>query len=153
MVENINCDIFKADIDVICHCANCFCCMGGGIAREIAKRFPEAKEVDDKTEKGARTKLGKSSIARIPSFKFRPKPKFILNMYAQFDYGSDFRKLDYEAFYSCLEESDYLFHSGLSFGMPYKIGCDRAGGDWSVVEAMIKSVFDKKERHVYICRL
>jgi hypothetical protein len=28
-----------------------------------------------------------------------------------------------------------------TIGVPYKMGCDRAGGDWHIVEAMLQSVF------------
>jgi len=44
--------------DVIVHGCNCQNEMGAGIARIIAKEFPEAEKADKATEKGDRDKLG-----------------------------------------------------------------------------------------------
>ena len=44
--------------DIIAHGCNCFCTMGSGIAPQIAKAFPEAYDVDQKTVKGDKKKLG-----------------------------------------------------------------------------------------------
>lgn len=39
-------------IDAIAHGCNCFCKMGSGIARQIAKAFPVAAKVDRQTKPG-----------------------------------------------------------------------------------------------------
>ena len=41
-----------------------------------------------------------------------------------------------------------------SIGIPYKIGCGLGGGDWNIVEDIIKTVFrDKKSDSVTIYKL
>lgn len=46
MIEYVNGDIFKGKDDVIVHGCNCFCNMGAGIALQVAKYYPEAKNID-----------------------------------------------------------------------------------------------------------
>ena len=46
--------------DVIVHGCNCFCAMGGGIARAIREEFPEAYAADLATLRGSRGRAGAS---------------------------------------------------------------------------------------------
>jgi O-acetyl-ADP-ribose deacetylase (regulator of RNase III) len=54
------------DLDFIVHQANCFHCMGGGIAYALANKWPEVAEADFKQSiYGDPDKLGKFSIAEV----------------------------------------------------------------------------------------
>ncbi|MEK6880953.1 MAG: macro domain-containing protein [Nanoarchaeota archaeon] len=150
MIKEINCDIFEAPIDVLGHCCNCFNTMGGGIALEIAKRYPKVKEVDSKTIKGDKNKLGTVSMVSIGD------SRYIANMYGQYQYGIENRHLNYESFYSCLKELDYACETRTinvsKIGLPYKIGCGSAGGSWKIVREMIYDVFENSNKKLYICK-
>jgi len=70
------------EIDMMAHQCNCFCKMGSGIAPQIAKRFPEAKYVDDKTVKLGAKKLGLWTCDMAK--RTHPTPGTIINLYGQF---------------------------------------------------------------------
>jgi len=55
----------NGEFDVIIHGCNCFCTMGGGIAKTIKNEFIEAFNADRKTIKGSKDKLGTCSFANI----------------------------------------------------------------------------------------
>jgi len=153
MIKEIKANLldFPEGINIICHVANCQNNFGSGIAAQIKSRYPEAYEADTEYNE----KYGKENILGSFSGAVLPDGKKILNFYAQYNYGRDKRQLDYEAFCLCLErlktgikksEKKYII------GFPYKIGSDRAGGDWNVVLVMIHSVFDNSGIDVIICR-
>lgn len=138
---------FPAGITAIAHCANCQNTFGSGIAKQIKDRYPEAYTADteayNEAKKNNTELLGCSSNAKVSD------DKRITNLYGQNRYGTDRRHLDYEAFYVALKglrdglENAHKAGRVYVLGLPFKIGCDRAGGDWMIVYAMILSLFDK----------
>lgn len=171
-------DIFTSRANVIVHQCNCFNKMGGGIAKVIAQKYPQAQVADQNTQCGSRTKFGSYSWAATTD------GKVIINLYSQFKYGKMDRFTDYEAMYKGLkateeflkneltksiaisrddsdeEDDDDLynellqnFQTPIVLGIPYLMGCGLAGGDWNIVEAIIKSVFGKSTIDVVIVKL
>lgn len=142
MIEYRQGDLLKqSDIDVICHQANCFCVMGGGIALQIAKQYPMAKEADDKTIVGDKSKLGTCSYAYDHYRK-----QHIVNMYSQYAFGEGLQT-NYEALKKCLlEVRDEFCSKNLTIGFPKYLGCGLAGGDWEIVHNLLKSIFDNVGR-------
>lgn len=66
----------QGKFDYIIHGANCFCTFGSGIARQIKDRYPKAFMVDQLTQKGDDSKLGKFTQAYIDTTFFtRPEGK------------------------------------------------------------------------------
>lgn len=151
-------DLIEAALDgrlnVIAHQANCFCKGRRGIAPQIFGRFPSLKLADDRTEIGDRDKLG--TITH--SFCYRPnipKSNFLwgFNLYGQyhFDQKSPEYGTRYPALQSALESMRQMiilrktlywnYEDVLNIGFPL-IGCGVAGGDWNIVEEMIKEVFE-----------
>lgn len=136
--------------DVIVHGCNCLHIMGGGIAAQIAKEFPEAFDADGKTEIGSREKLGSYSMARIPSkhimlisiteergLALDAKFLTVVNAYTQYDLGSRYNRCptDYDAVRLVFRSIAKDF-AGQKIGIP-KIGCGLGGGDWEIVEKII----------------
>jgi O-acetyl-ADP-ribose deacetylase (regulator of RNase III) len=153
MFTELKTDLLTAEVDAIAHCANCFCIMGSGIARQIKEKLPEAFLADTKTQPGDRDKLGKFSCGEITQPKIKTTVKFVYNLYGQFYYGRDSRKLNYESIYTALEgmRHDCVSHPITNIGFPKNMGCMLAGGSWPIVESMIHSVFDESPFHIYIC--
>lgn len=143
MITEIKDNIFINPPDVICHCCNCFHVMGAGIAKEITSRWSEVYKKDKTTDYASRLKLGTIGVVKLENCT---KPSYIINMYGQFEYGKVQRYLDYEAFYKCLIKlRDFMKEKpDLVLGIPYKIGCGLAGGDWNIVKTMIYSVFERE---------
>jgi hypothetical protein len=73
---------------------------------------------------------------------------YILNIFAQDDYGRDKRYTDYSAMYNAFANgiNDYrdLYGIGdeiqLTIAIPYMIGCGLAGGDWDEVQKTLLAV-------------
>lgn len=128
-------------ITMIAHCANTCNIFGSGIALQIKEEYPVAWEADCEAAKAKKNNLGQFSVAKLPN------GKMIVNVYAQGLYGMDKRQLDYEAFYIAFEELHRLLLEAKEkgrthvLGIPKFIGCWRAGGEWSIVMAMLSHIF------------
>lgn len=118
--------------DVILHGCNCFCTMGAGIAQAIKEAFPEAYDADLATPKGERSKLGTISVARINQGEHT---LHVVNIYSQYHYTSSTIQADYQAIRSAMALVKKQF-TGKKIGYP-KIGAGLAGGDWSIIAAII----------------
>jgi O-acetyl-ADP-ribose deacetylase (regulator of RNase III) len=152
MVEEIVSDIFSAPIHVLVHQANCFGTMNSGIAKMVKEKFPDAFQADRRTQLGDKNKLGTYSACRV----YSPNITHVVNMYGQFEYGRDAKHTNYEAVYQALDKLRVSLLSknrtNLVVGIPYRMGCNLGGGDWNVVLAIIKSVFDSSPIKVLICK-
>lgn len=126
--------------DVIVHGCNCFCTMGGGIAKSIRDNFPAAYEVDQQTQRGDRNKLGTISFAEIDNL-------IVVNAYTQYRYGRDKRHVDYDAVRDAFRRIKKQF-AGKRIGYP-RIGAGLAGGDWKVISKIIDEELDG-ENHTLV---
>ncbi len=148
MTKIINSNLFNSDVGAYIHIANCFHKMGTGIALQIKKQFPDAYKADLKTKFGDINKLGTYSVAYIPK-----KNLYIYNLYGQYHYSHYERMINYEAFYKGLTLilHDCRSKSITSVGMPYKCGCNNAGGNWNIVYTMIQEVSELFKVDVLVC--
>lgn len=138
-------DIFSGAWDGMVHCANLYHTMGGGIARIIKERFPEAYEADCQTRRSDVKKLGTFSRAVI----HLPESFEIFNLYGQMGMGSDGHPLRRNARYDAIYDGVWSICDFISkerngapyvLAFPYKMASDLAGGDWAIVEAILQSV-------------
>lgn len=143
---------FPYGINVIAHSCNTLNVMGAGIAEQIAKRYPEAKEADDVADKAGQNDLGEFSVAdiEIENTSSFPHQHFgtdkrkcqIYNLYTQDRVGFG-REVNYEALY----RNFHLMRNHLNndpetiLGLPHGISCGLAGGSWKIVYAMIEHLF------------
>jgi len=119
--------------DVIVHGCNCYCEMGKGIALSIRRHFPEAYAADCATPKGDPAKLGSFSSATIER---NGRSLTVVNAYTQFDWRGPGGKADYDAIRAVMRRIAREF-AGCRIGYP-KIGAGLAGGDWTVIRAIIE---------------
>ena len=130
------------EFDIIVHGCNCFNTMGGGIAREIRKRYPMAAAVDMETTPGDYTKLGNWTIGLNDLIDRR---FLIINAYTQYNMSRGADVFEYLAFKLILQK---LLHEygDKRIGFPY-IGMGLAGGDSayiiSQIETFAEQVADK----------
>ena len=121
--------------DVISHGCNCHHTMGGGLAAQIKRHFPEAYDADLATPYGDRAKLGTCSTAIVETGTGKLT---IVNAYTQFNPSMGTPgvvDVDYGAVRGCMAWMKRAF-PGRRFGFP-QIGAGLAGGDWSRIEAII----------------
>lgn len=130
-------NLLESDVPAIIHQCNCFHTMGGGVALQLATKYPAVYEADLKTDYGDADKLGTFSVAEING----PKLKVVLNLYAQYSFGPG-KQTDYLYLMSGLKDAlDYLAGRDIHrVGLPYLIGCGLAGGDEKTVLDIIEAV-------------
>lgn len=133
----------KGDVDVIAHCCNCCGVMGSGIALAIKQRYPAAYKAYKDFEHHNDERIRLSTI----SYAKHKQDQYIVNLHAQQTFGGGAtRYVNYEALYNTLEQTrNLMIEKKLKrLGVPHKMACDRAGGDWQIVEAMLKVIFDDR---------
>jgi hypothetical protein len=82
------------------------------------------------------------------------KNKMIGNIFGQGGVSSTYRMTNYEALYESLSMLRQVMEADLrlTIAIPYKIGCGVGGGDWTIVSAMLESVFSKVSNRVTLYR-
>lgn len=100
--------MIDGEIDCLLHVCNNKGVMGSGIALEIKNRIPDA----------------------YTAYKYED---CILGVVTQ---GK--RHLNYGALAECLFEIYAEFPASKVIGIPFKMGADRAGGDWNIVLELVE---------------
>lgn len=138
--------------DTVVHCANLYHTFGAGIARQIAAKYPWADKADKTTIQGDLEKLGTFSIGVSPE-----KDKRIVNLYGQKGIGNNGHPLKRNVRYDHLYDGFYLLFERAAkenwkVAIPYKVASDLAGGDWNIVESIIKSAWQHNPVETYIVK-
>lgn len=155
MIEFINGNIFECNADAILHQVNCQGVMGSGIAKDIKQRYPsvfdEYKKMCDEN-KLAECSLLKSKLLGeiLICNQDDNKERYIVNLFSQDRYGNNGCYTDYEALRKCLAKVNNEF-SGRQIAIPYKMSCNRGGGDWNIVTKIIEK--ELKDCYVKIYKL
>lgn len=136
------------EFQIFAHGCNCFCNMGAGIAKIIKQIFPQVYKADKSTIYGDKDKLGTIDIVAVGDVT---SPKFVINAYIQYDFGKNKINVDYNAVESCFKSTNEFItkYEFTELTIP-KIGAGLAGGDWKIIEEIIKkSIDDKVTINVY----
>lgn len=139
-IPTIEGDIFNSKENIIAHQTNCKGVMGAGIAKTIRDNFPNVyREYKDYCNKEDQSEnLGTIQVIKVND------NKYIANLFGQYAYGRQTLQTNYNALKKCLRLiAEYAKENKLSIAIPYKIGCVNAGGDWNVVENLIKETIDE----------
>jgi O-acetyl-ADP-ribose deacetylase (regulator of RNase III) len=119
---------------------------GGGVARLMAQRYPNAE-----TEYGEWIKrLSRAHRLGEVHFATTASGMVIASLVAQEGYGPGASRIRYHALDSCLRQvARYAFTQNASVHMP-RIGTGGAGADWGLVEPLIRQNFEELEKGVWI---
>ena len=136
-------DMFDAgDFDIIVHGCNCHNNMGGGIAAQIAKRYPAVEAADNATIEGNINKLGYVRAVWLSNrfLRWVKKPRIVVNAYTQYHPGAD---ANLQAIVGAFHQLSMAIHNNgwheLKIGIP-AIGCGIGGLVWEDVEAAIAPI-------------
>lgn len=129
------------DFNIIVQGCNCFNTMGGGIAREIAERYPHIAEVDKETKRGDYNKLGNWTSGIVYSEKHR---FLAINAYTQYNMSRGDDVFEYTAFELILQKLAKQYPT-CDFGLPY-IGMGLAGGNKDWIIPMIEAFAEQVEQ-------
>lgn len=131
--------LLDGEVEFLMHCCNCQNAFGSGIAKEIRERIPSAYEADTVHHRRANGSI-LGSVSTDGS---------VLNLYGQDYFGrksslmnDNFsRQLSYVALVEAMLEASKYVPKGSTIAVPYLMGCDRAGGDWSTVLNLMEEIF------------
>jgi O-acetyl-ADP-ribose deacetylase (regulator of RNase III) len=134
----------EAKFDVVTHSNNCFNNQGKGIAKRFNEVFgtcdPKVYRLEGDRFKGDINKLGqiewRKHVVNIDQQTNRGTDVTVVNLYGQYRFGVREMNCDYDAIRLGLRKIGVLF-KGKHIGLP-RLGCGLGGGDWMVVERMIR---------------
>ena len=160
MIEIVNGDLLKADLPVIAHQTNCLGVMGAGIAKSIKNKW---NNVFTKYKSLCTNIVDKHNLlGKIQLCATNDTPiKEIANLFGEYSFTESVapyenRHTDYDALRNALvslkEKLTILGYDKV--GIPYKLGCGLAGGDWNgVVYPMLQEIFNDNTITLYIYKL
>lgn len=136
-------------INVLGHCCNMQHLMGAGIAKQIKQNYPEAYIADGKwfTARYEQRDFQSLSIATFRTTK--RNRKYVVNLYGQKEVGTFKRQLNYGLLVKALNQLASITDADDVIGFPYGMGCGLAGGDWTIVQEIIESIFDNHQVKIY----
>jgi len=166
--------IFDVGAQVIVHQVNCMGVMGSGIAKQVRDRFPSVflayhhavKTLDHNCLGGCLVVEAKENPGlRIGNLfgqyycrGFKEDDLYLVDEFWKqpelSKQGEATRFTNYEAFWRGLVRlKEELREDEIKIAFPYKIGSDRGGADWEVIQSMIKSVFKDTNKEIIICKI
>lgn len=127
MIKYIQGDLLETNAPLILHQVNLQGVMGGGLAYQIACKYPWV----ERGYKQFHGTLGDVLYCHTDDF-------IVGNCYSQND---DFTT-NYDALFTCLlDVREYMINNNINtVAIPYKYGCGIAHGDWSRVKKLFKIV-------------
>lgn len=161
MIQIVEGDLLQSNVPVIGHQVNCLGIMGAGIAKQIkAKWFTVFSEYTRFCNKFVSDKelLGKCQFVKVDNSQI----EYVANLFGEYSFAEAVapfegnRHTDYEALRESLIsfKNQILEHGYTTAGIPYKLGCGLAGGDWDgVVLPIIKDIFTDKAVTLFIYKL
>lgn len=152
MLKYIEGDLLTSDCTVIMHQANCLKVMGAGIAKSISNLYPEASLADKQLKLNSLERFGKYSFA------ITNNGVTIVNLYGQLSIGpglqTNYEKLEsaIDSFLTFAKNEDSNINTN-KVGVPYKIGCGLAGGNWDVVKNTLDKLSEKHKVDIHIYKI
>ena len=145
MIEYRKGNLLDVKSGIIAHGVNCQGVMGSGVALAVKKKWPNVflryQKLCAANTAPTKSFLGYVQfVSSIEDYAGTEDFPVIANCFTQDRYGTDKRHVDYDAVALCFFTLNY--RSGLygHLNIP-KIGAGLGGGDWSVIESIIKSEY------------
>ncbi len=151
---NILSNISTDEAIIICHQVNCKGAMGAGLAKQIRSKWPSVYET---YKRFCLKPLVQSSLLGNCQLVNAEGSVWVANLFGQDGFGTDKVQTDYTALKSALlvlyGEIYKKNLTAATIRIPYNMGCGLAGGNWDVVEKIIKDVFDDSSVNVEIWKI
>lgn len=148
MIEIVNGDLLQSNLPLIAHQTNCLGVMGAGIARSIKNKWADVYiqyTYFCKNFEYSKNLLGRCQICTTGESPI----KFVANLFGEYSFTESVapyknRHTDYDALKKALLHLKAICEDTeiTEIGIPYKLGCGLAGGDWDgVVYPMLQELF------------
>ena len=150
MIKIIDGNLFDTKADIILHQVNAQGKFNSGVAYQVRQRYPHVYRSYLKDYIDGKLKLG------YVNFTTAKDGLVIANMCAQNNYGYDGKQYtDYYALQECLNRvlayCMTAYDIKPTIALPWRMSCDRGGGNWDIVQQMIEETF--KDFNVEVWRL
>lgn len=149
MIVEVKKDLLTTEAEIIAHQTNCVAVMGGGVAKQIKEKLLDDvafKKYQDYCFAEREALLGRIQYLNANN------GKIIANLFAEVEPTDDEVDTNYEALRQCLTDLKFMAkRHGFKIAIPGYIGCGLAGGDWTVVYEIIRSVFENSPVVLEIC--
>ena len=162
MIKIVNGDLLQSNLPLIAHQTNCLGVMGAGIAKSIKNMwnivYIQYANFCKNLGYSKNLLLGKCQICITGESPIR----IVANLFGEYSFTESVapyenRHTDYDALKESLVYLITFCKSGniTEIGIPYKLGCGLAGGDWDgVVYPMLQELFaDDSTITLYIYKL
>ena len=128
-------DVVDISCDIILHQVNCKGIMGSGVALAVRQKYPNVYE--DYVKLTSKFTGQSNGLLGYTQYVGTPDNKIVANMFTQDGLGGGKRHTEYDHMKTALTKlnTDY---PGKTVALPYKMGSDRGGGEWSKVLELIK---------------
>ena len=155
MIKYFNGDLLKSGCDIIAHQVNLQGVMGGGFAKQIAKKF---NQIEISYSQFCKSNLNDNLLGNVylwsvdGLFAKQTGTKFIANCFSQ---ESDFTT-NYLAIRECFTiiRDTYCKNAKLkTIGVAFNYGCGIAHGEWEKVLAVFKELFENSDIELQIWKL
>lgn len=137
-------NILQSTENIICHQVNEDGVMGGGLALQIAKAYPEV----EKQYKEFCNKLTGMLYGQYQACKIGDK-KYIANCFTQRNFVTNLE--DIELVFKGLLESCKL--NNFTIAIPFKYGCGIAKGNWKEVSKLFEELSKEYGVDIYVYKL
>ena len=130
-------------IDIFIHGCNAQGVMGSGIALQVKQEFPRCFDTYLQ-HVNAHGKGSPKLVGTVAPFIDHDQHLVIMNAITQLNFGHSGKFVSYRAIWECFSLiKEYVKQLDTdAFDIHYPlIGCDRGGGDWSIVNDIIDTVF------------
>lgn len=131
-------DLLESNCDIICHQVNLYRVMGGGLALQVAKKYPDC-------EKEYKLFCNEFCGGLVDFYQIPNTNKYIANCFSQeynFYTNYDWVKNCFELI---REFAKPIKNEIVTIGVPFKYGCGIANGDWNMVEQIFKDIFKDEQ--------
>ena len=145
MVRTVDGDILDAKETYIVHQVNCAGAMGRGLALMIRNRYPEVFRRYQQYCADHHAKALFGRVLLIPT----EDGKVICNVFGQNGYGMTKQQTDYASLSKAFMSLAKIVPQNEAIAIPYGMGCGLGGGNWKIVEGMIREVFAKRQIVLY----
>ena len=142
---------FPHGIQAIFHGCNTLNIMGAGLALDLAQKYPCVLGTDTLVhDYWKENKVGESLLGQFSFCAVDDHPHVVYNLYQQKTLGAG--ALDYDALENAMNSAvSHCTKIGVTkIGVPFRIGCGLAGGDWNHVIQIIQDAAQKFDGDMYI---
>jgi O-acetyl-ADP-ribose deacetylase (regulator of RNase III) len=138
-------------VDVIGHQVNCFGVMGGGLALQIAQKWPQVLTEYQEFIKEFMTWRNREHLMSFCQIVPLAGNCSIANLFGQYDTGGG-RQTDYDSLSLALNRlrNEMLIQGMTKVALPVNLGCGLAGGDWNIVQSLIQAAFEGSDVQVIL---